>query len=95
MKIGFVSRLAKSYGARPKLLTGNAQSDLQDINNWVQQQTKGKIVKFLKEIPTGISIFLIGAAYFKGKSLLSFMAGETRGLLFACQKTQEGRSISG
>uniref|UniRef100_A0A8C3TAX7 Serpin family F member 1 n=1 Tax=Chelydra serpentina TaxID=8475 RepID=A0A8C3TAX7_CHESE len=67
MKMGFVSQLEKSYGARPKLLTGNAQSDLQDINNWVQQQTKGKIVKFLKEIPTGTSIFLIGAAYFKGQ----------------------------
>uniref|UniRef100_K7G561 Serpin family F member 1 n=1 Tax=Pelodiscus sinensis TaxID=13735 RepID=K7G561_PELSI len=65
MKIGFVSQLEKSYGARPKVLTGNANSDLQDINNWVQQQTKGKMVKFLKAIPTSISICLIGAAYLK------------------------------
>uniref|UniRef100_A0A8C8SC09 Serpin family F member 1 n=1 Tax=Pelusios castaneus TaxID=367368 RepID=A0A8C8SC09_9SAUR len=77
MKLGFVNQLEKSYGARPRMLTGNAQADLQEINNWVQQQTKGKVVKFLKEVPRGISIFLLGAAYFKGQWGTKFDTAKT------------------
>ncbi|XP_042298695.1 pigment epithelium-derived factor isoform X2 [Sceloporus undulatus] len=72
MKIGFVNELEKSYGVRPRVLSGNARADLQEINNWVQQRTGGKVTRFLGEIPDGISIFLLGAAYFKGQWVTRF-----------------------
>ncbi|XP_060612742.2 pigment epithelium-derived factor [Anolis sagrei] len=67
MKVGFVNELDKSYGFRPRVLSGNARADLQEINNWVQQRTGGKVTRILAETPTGVSILLLGAAYFKGQ----------------------------
>nr|XP_056721189.1 pigment epithelium-derived factor [Euleptes europaea] len=71
-KIMFANELDKSYGIRPRVLTGNARVDLQEINNWVQQRTNGKVTRFLREIPAKVSILLLGAAYFKGKWVTRF-----------------------
>ncbi|XP_058019885.1 pigment epithelium-derived factor [Ahaetulla prasina] len=67
MRMAFVNELEKSYGFRPRVLSGNARADLQEINQWVQQRTGGKVIRFLGEIPAGLSIFLLGAASFKGQ----------------------------
>uniref|UniRef100_A0ABM5ENV3 Pigment epithelium-derived factor isoform X1 n=2 Tax=Pogona vitticeps TaxID=103695 RepID=A0ABM5ENV3_9SAUR len=72
MKIGFVNELEKSYGVRPRVLSGNVRVDLQEINSWVQQRTGGKVTRFLGEIPAGISILLLGAASFKGQWVTRF-----------------------
>ncbi|PKU34307.1 pigment epithelium-derived factor [Limosa lapponica baueri] len=66
VKPGFHSQLEKSYKMRLRALSGNTQLDLQEINNWVRQQTKGRIMRFMKDMPTDVSILLAGAAYFKG-----------------------------
>ncbi|NXA20742.1 PEDF factor, partial [Ibidorhyncha struthersii] len=68
VKPGFHSQLEKSYKMRLRALSGNTQLDLQEINNWVRQQTKGRIMRFMKDMPTDVSILLAGAAYFKGKN---------------------------
>uniref|UniRef100_A0A8D0GTD0 Serpin family F member 1 n=1 Tax=Sphenodon punctatus TaxID=8508 RepID=A0A8D0GTD0_SPHPU len=78
MKIGFVNELEKSYGVRPRVLSGNARADLQEINNWMQQRTGGKIIKFLKEVPSRVSILLLGAAYFKGQWMTTFDPRKTK-----------------
>ncbi|XP_048374642.1 pigment epithelium-derived factor [Sphaerodactylus townsendi] len=78
MKIGFVNELEKSYKFRPRVLTGNTRVDLQEANNWVQQKTSGKVTRFLREIPTGLSILLLGAAYLKGKWVTRFDSKLTR-----------------
>ncbi|KAM6463210.1 pigment epithelium-derived factor isoform 1-T3 [Liasis olivaceus] len=67
MKIGFLNELDKFYGFRPRVLSVNARADLQEINQWVQQRTGGKVTRFLGDVPAGISILLLGAAYFKGQ----------------------------
>ncbi|KAM3854809.1 pigment epithelium-derived factor [Vipera latastei] len=72
MRITFVNELEKSYGFRPRVLSGNARADLQEINQWVQQRTGGKVVRFLGEIPAGLSILLLGAASFKGQWATKF-----------------------
>ncbi|XP_039224182.1 pigment epithelium-derived factor isoform X1 [Crotalus tigris] len=72
MRITFVNELEKSYGFRPRVLSGNARADLQEINQWVQQRTGGKIVRFLGEIPAELSILLLGAASFKGQWATKF-----------------------
>ncbi|NWR53544.1 PEDF factor, partial [Regulus satrapa] len=63
---GFHSQLEKSYKMRLRALSGNTQLDLQEINNWVRQQTKGRIMRFMKDMPTDVSILLAGAAFYKG-----------------------------
>ncbi|XP_033027881.1 pigment epithelium-derived factor [Lacerta agilis] len=78
MKIGFVNELDKAYGVRPRVLSGNARADLQEINNWVQQRTGGKVTRFFGEIPAGISILLLGAAYFKGQWVTRFDTRQTK-----------------
>ncbi|POI30954.1 hypothetical protein CIB84_005295 [Bambusicola thoracicus] len=66
VKSTFHSQLEKSYRMRLRALSGNTQLDLQEINNWVRQQTRGRILRFMKDMPTDVSILLAGAAYFKG-----------------------------
>ncbi|NWX61275.1 PEDF factor, partial [Promerops cafer] len=68
---GFHSQLEKSYKMRLRALSGNTQLDLQEINSWVRQQTKGRIMRFMKDVPTDVSILLAGAAFFKGKNVKS------------------------
>ncbi|NWZ40299.1 PEDF factor, partial [Brachypodius atriceps] len=67
---GFPSQLEKSYKMRLRALSGNSQLDLQEINTWVRQQTKGRIMRFMKDVPTDVSILLAGAAFFKGKDFV-------------------------
>ncbi|NXC88628.1 PEDF factor, partial [Cercotrichas coryphoeus] len=76
---GFHSQLEKSYKMRPRALSGNTQLDLQEINTWVRQQTKGRIMRFMKDMPTDVSILLAGAAFFKGKKakILHFLSYKT------------------
>ncbi|NWZ66506.1 PEDF factor, partial [Acrocephalus arundinaceus] len=75
---GFPSQLEKSYKMRLRALSGNSQLDLQEINNWVRQQTKGRIMRFMQNMPTDVSILLAGAAFFKGKDkILHFLSYKT------------------
>ncbi|XP_005402661.1 PREDICTED: pigment epithelium-derived factor [Chinchilla lanigera] len=77
IKASFVALLEKSYTTRPRILTGNPRIDLQEINNWVQSQMKGKIARSTKEVPSGISILLLGVAYFKGQWVTKFDSRKT------------------
>lgn len=74
IKSSFVTPLEKSYGTRPRILTGNPRLDLQEVNNWVQAQMKGKIARSTQEIPSGVSILLLGVAHFKGEGSTSLLA---------------------
>uniref|UniRef100_A0A8C5NW61 Serine (or cysteine) peptidase inhibitor, clade F, member 1 n=1 Tax=Jaculus jaculus TaxID=51337 RepID=A0A8C5NW61_JACJA len=72
VKSSFVAPLEKSYGTRPRILTGNPRVDLQEINNWVQAQMKGRIARSTREMPSDISVLLLGVAYFKGQWVTKF-----------------------
>lgn len=77
VKSSFVAPLEKAYGTRPRILTGNTRLDLQEINNWVQAQMRGKIARSTREMPSGISILLLGVAYFKGQWVTKFDSKKT------------------
>nr|XP_021497787.1 pigment epithelium-derived factor [Meriones unguiculatus] len=77
VKSSFVAPLEKSYGTRPRILTGNPRIDLQEINNWVQAQMKGKIARSTREMPSAISILLLGVAYFRGQWVTKFDSRKT------------------
>ncbi|NP_001166531.1 pigment epithelium-derived factor precursor [Cavia porcellus] len=77
IKSSLVALLEKSYSTRPRILTGNPRIDLQEISNWVQAQMKGKITRSTREVPSGISILLLGVAYFKGQWVTKFDSRKT------------------
>lgn len=64
-----MNQMEKFYGQKPRVLSGNSRLDLSEANNFVQQRTDGKVLKCFKEVPSGVSVLLLGAAYFKGKLL--------------------------
>ncbi|XP_040279494.1 pigment epithelium-derived factor [Bufo bufo] len=77
MRIEFVNQLEKFYGNKPRVLSGNTRLDLSEANDFVQKNTNGKVVKFFPEVPSGISVLLLGAAYFKGQWIHKFNPGQT------------------
>nr|XP_008269150.1 pigment epithelium-derived factor isoform X1 [Oryctolagus cuniculus] len=77
IKSSFVAPLEKAYGTRPRVLSGNPRLDLQELNGWVQAQMKGKVARSAREVPSDISIFLLGVAYFKGQWVTKFDSRKT------------------
>ncbi|XP_056414674.1 pigment epithelium-derived factor isoform X2 [Hyla sarda] len=77
LRMDFVTQLEKYYGNKPRVLSGNTRLDLSEANDFVQKRTDGKVVKFFKEVPSGISVLLLGAAYFKGQWVHKFNPRET------------------
>ncbi|XP_040194308.1 pigment epithelium-derived factor [Rana temporaria] len=77
LKVDFVNQMEKFYGQKPRVLSGNSRLDLSEANNFVQQRTDGKVLKCFKEIPSGVSVLLLGAAYFKGQWVHKFNPRET------------------
>ena len=64
----FFGLVETQYGVRPKSLMGSAK-DTKDVNEWVKQETGGKVDRFLtKPLPRTLGVNPVGAAYFKGKS---------------------------
>ncbi|XP_066551833.1 pigment epithelium-derived factor [Amia ocellicauda] len=72
MKQEFPDAVERQYGVRPKVLAGPPRSFLKEINDWVKQQTGGKIDRFLTSFPRNVGILPLGAAYFKGQWVTRF-----------------------
>ncbi|XP_075445421.1 pigment epithelium-derived factor isoform X2 [Ascaphus truei] len=77
LRMDFVTQVEKFYGNKPRILIGSTRLDLQEANEFVQKQTDGSVLKFFKEIPSGVSILLLGAASFKGQWVHKFNPQET------------------
>ncbi|XP_007485818.3 pigment epithelium-derived factor [Monodelphis domestica] len=77
IKAAFITPLDKSYGMRPRILTGNSRTDLQEMNNWIQGQMKGKILQSSRALPSDVSILLFSVAHFKGQWLTKFDSKKT------------------
>ncbi|KAM4620984.1 pigment epithelium-derived factor [Polymixia lowei] len=68
----FLGLVEKQYGVRPKPVMGGAR-DVKEINDWVKQQTGGKVDRILtKPLPRTSGVNILGAAYFKGKWVTRF-----------------------
>uniref|UniRef100_A0A3Q1FR43 Serpin domain-containing protein n=1 Tax=Acanthochromis polyacanthus TaxID=80966 RepID=A0A3Q1FR43_9TELE len=67
LKQDFFALVEQQYGVRPKALLGGAR-DVKEINDWVSQETGGKVQRFLsKPLPRNSAVNTVSAAYFKGK----------------------------
>ncbi|XP_040906671.1 pigment epithelium-derived factor [Toxotes jaculatrix] len=75
LKQDFFALVEQQYGVRPKALLGGAK-DVKEINDWVTQETGGKVQRFLtKPLPRNSGVNTVSAAYFKGKWVTRFSQG--------------------
>ncbi|XP_071362403.1 pigment epithelium-derived factor [Trachinotus anak] len=72
LKQDFFPLVEQQYGVRPMALQGGSK-DVKDINDWVSQQTGGKVQRFLaKPLPRNAGVNSVSASYFKGKWVTRF-----------------------
>jgi serpin B len=62
----FLQRNQEFYGARVEELDFTNPNTLGTINNWVEENTNGRIEQIIDEIQPEAILFLINAIYFKG-----------------------------
>ncbi|KAM9348614.1 pigment epithelium-derived factor [Symphorus nematophorus] len=74
LKQDFMTLVEQQYGVRPKgMQAGNRE--MKEINDWVSQQTGGKVQRFLAStasLPPNPAVNTVSAAYFKGKWVTRF-----------------------
>ncbi|XP_042354527.1 pigment epithelium-derived factor [Plectropomus leopardus] len=71
LKQDFFGLVEQQYGVRPKALLGG--NSMKDINDWVSQETGGKVQRLLTTpLPRNPGVNTVSAAYFKGKWVTRF-----------------------
>ncbi|XP_044057385.1 serpin peptidase inhibitor, clade F (alpha-2 antiplasmin, pigment epithelium derived factor), member 2b [Siniperca chuatsi] len=77
-KQDFVHESQRLYNSEPAVL-----ESLQQINDWVEKATKGKMTDFLSALPPNLLLMLINAVHFKGEWKARFDARFTsRGVFY-------------
>lgn len=72
LKQDFLTLVEQQYGVRPKVLLGGTK-DMKDVNDWVSQETGGKVQRLLSSsFPRNPGVNTVTAAYFKGKWVTRF-----------------------
>ncbi|MGH0177491.1 UNVERIFIED_CONTAM: hypothetical protein FKN15_075099 [Acipenser sinensis] len=72
LKEDYLNVVEKEYGVRPKALTGSPRADLKEVNDWVRQQTGGKIAHFLSaSLPRNMGVLPLSATHFRGLAQLA------------------------
>ncbi|GLD53411.1 alpha-2-antiplasmin-like protein [Lates japonicus] len=61
-KQGFINESQRLYDSEPAVL-----ESLQQINEWVEKETQGKMTDFLSALPPNVLLMLINAVHFKGE----------------------------
>lgn len=61
-KQGFINESQRLYDSEPAVL-----ESLQQINEWVEKETEGKMTDFLSALPPNVLLMLINAVHFKGE----------------------------
>jgi serpin B len=78
------------YDAEVNEADFDAPETLDNINNWVNDKTNGKIQKIIGEIPAEMVMYLINAIYFNGTWTKEFNPESTQPMNF---KTSEGEFV--
>ncbi|MBD1923280.1 serpin family protein [Microcoleus sp. FACHB-831] len=81
-KPDFLQRINDFYKAKVANLNFSAPTSLATINNWVRENTKGKIKTILNQLSPDVALILINAIYFKGIWANPFDKKNTRGRVF-------------
>jgi len=74
----FLDRVQASYQARLTRADFTNPATKDEINSWVNNQTRGRIDNLVEEIPDSAVMYLINALYFKGTWTRKFDSANTR-----------------
>lgn len=77
----FSNRITDSFGGELIARNPSGETGMQDINNWVSNNTHGMITQFLKQ-PQNVTLSVINAIYFNGKWTSKFSKSETKSDVF-------------
>jgi serpin B len=98
-KSAFIHHLQDAYDAQVAKVDFSDPATLALINNWVKEQTEGKIESILGQLDPSALLVLVNAIYFKGKWTTPFDEENTRDgpftLLDGSRKTLPMMSQSG
>ncbi|MDJ0595169.1 MAG: serpin family protein [Pleurocapsa sp. MO_226.B13] len=75
-------RIRESYRANVKTLNFDDPSASSVINNWIKQNTNGKIDKIIERVSPDAIMFLLNAIYFKGNWTTPFAKEDTKDFPF-------------
>nr|XP_038036331.1 LOW QUALITY PROTEIN: plasma protease C1 inhibitor [Anas platyrhynchos] len=78
----FLNESQRFYKALPQELSGNESLDLQRINAWVRQATRGRLPRLLAQLPPEPRLVLLSAVHFQARWQTPFKAKETVPLPF-------------
>lgn len=67
LKQDFINESQRLYDSEPAEL-----ESLQQINEWVEKATQGKMTDFLSALPPNLLLMLINAVHFKGEWEIAF-----------------------
>jgi serine protease inhibitor len=87
----FINTNKSYFNAEVNGLDFNNQGSVDIINNWVDENTNGKIKKIINQIPADAIMYLINAIYFKGDWKYQFDKDYTKDDLFT---KQDGSEVS-
>lgn len=85
----FLQRTRDFYQAKVANLDFQSPSAPSTINNWVQENTKGKITNIVDKIEPDQALFLINAIYFKGQWSEKFDKSQTQPQTFYTTSGQQ------
>lgn len=85
----FLQRNRDFYNAKVTNLNFAASDATNQINNWVKDNTQGKIEKIVEQIHPNQALFLINAIYFKGNWSREFDKNQTTDLPFYLPSGQQ------
>lgn len=77
-KPSFITTNSKYFGAKLEALNFESPSALTRINDWVKENTKGKIPTILDKLQKDAILYLVNGIYFKGTWLNEFKKSETK-----------------
>ena len=80
----FITRNRQYFGAEVNPIDMLNPASVGIINNWVSNNTHGKIEQVLDAIPSDAALYLINAIYFKGTWTYEFDPDDTRDGQFTC-----------
>jgi serine protease inhibitor len=86
----FITTNTDAYKAKVQALDFGSAAAKDQINQWVSDQTQGKIPSIIDNIPGGVRMYLINAIYFKSIWKNKFNAADTKKMSF---KTSTGNTI--
>lgn len=78
----YILEMCEYFGADVRNMPANQQQAVAQINDWVKEQTRGKIDSIVDGVDTALELDILNAVYFKGKWEAEFDPSATKDAFF-------------